>query len=366
MKKSIFGLSIILMVLMTLMSGCLTISYDSKVNRNGEIVQYDAIVDTNSMVYGMLNSINENENGETLRESITSNGGEYEEEWDGNDVRIIIKSISPDEAYTETDENYIVYKDPIGNTTSDYENGEENPFASSVNIHYYLEMPTNIIDSNADLIDGKKAEWHMVNGSSMKNIYAKCEIPSITMSFDSKVNKNEEIILYDMIIDTNFLYDILNSEISEDESGKTLRENVISEGGEYEEESNGDDVRIIVRGISPEKAYIIKGIPEKAYAEKTDNYLIYKDPIEAMAYDYENEEEGPFGSSIKIHYYLEMPNKIIDSNADFVDENKAEWHMVNENSIKDVYAKCEVPSLPGISFFSSLCMLLIIGLVKKR
>ncbi|MDD3041408.1 MAG: hypothetical protein PHV51_09980 [Methanosarcinaceae archaeon] len=183
----------------------------------------------------------------------------------------------------------------------------------------------------------------------------------ITMSFDSKVNRNGEIVQYDIIIDTNSLvYGMLNSEMSED--GKTLRESVISKGGKYEEEWDGDDVKIIIKDIPP----------EDAYTEKTEKYLIYKDPILDLASDYENDEKDPFGinnamdSAIKIHYYLEMPNEIIDSNADFVDGNKAEWHMVNVNSMRDVYAKCEVPFLPGISLFSSLCMLLIIASIKKR
>ncbi|MCC4772006.1 hypothetical protein FXV91_18105 [Methanosarcina sp. DH2] len=54
-------------------------SFESKVNKNGEIVQYNMIMDTNSFVYGMLNS-QASENGESLRESVTSQGGDYKEE----------------------------------------------------------------------------------------------------------------------------------------------------------------------------------------------------------------------------------------------------------------------------------------------
>ncbi len=55
-----------------------------------------------------------------------------------------------------------------------------------------------------------------------------------------------------------------------------------------------------------------------------------------------------------------MPNKISDSNADSINDNKAEWHMLNSTSIKDVYAKCEVPSaLPGIGLFSLVSILII-------
>ncbi|WP_229392252.1 hypothetical protein [Methanosarcina sp. DH2] len=61
------------------MSGCINMSFESKVNKNGEIVQYNMIMDTNSFVYGMLNS-QASENGESLRESVTSQGGDYKEE----------------------------------------------------------------------------------------------------------------------------------------------------------------------------------------------------------------------------------------------------------------------------------------------
>lgn len=183
----------------------------------------------------------------------------------------------------------------------------------------------------------------------------------ITMSFDSKVNKDGEIVQYNMIMDTNsFVYGMLNSEFSKD--GESLQKNVISQGGEYKEEWNGDNVRITITGLSP----------EDAYTELNGDFIIYRDPIGDLASDYEEDEEDPFGmneamdSAIKIHYYLEMPNEIIDSNADFIDGNKAEWHMVNANSIRDIYAKCEVPLLPGISLLNSLCILLVIALIMKR
>lgn len=181
------------------------------------------------------------------------------------------------------------------------------------------------------------------------------------MSFESKVNKDGEIIQYNMVIDTNsFVYGILNSQDSE--NGESLRESVVSKGGDYKEEWDGDNVRITITGLPP----------ENAYTELSEDYLIYRDPIGDFASDYEKDDEDLFGmneamdSAIKVHYYLEMPDEIIDSNADFVDGNKAEWHMVNANSIRDIYAKCEVPLLPGISLFSSLCMFFIIATLMKR
>lgn len=181
MKKIALGLSLVLMVLV---SGCITLSVDSKVNKEGEIVQYHMIIDTNSYVYSILNS-EASEGGETFRESIISQGGEYEEVWDGDDVKIIIKGLPPENAYTEKSGEYLIYRDPIGDSASDYRNGAEDPFGMSetmdsvIKIHYYLEMPGEIIDSNADFVDGNKAEWHMVTLSSIRDIYAESEVPSL-------------------------------------------------------------------------------------------------------------------------------------------------------------------------------------------
>jgi len=181
MKKIVLGLSLVLMILV---SGCLTLSVDSKVNKEGEIVQCHMIIDTNSYVYSILNS-EASEDGETLRESIISQGGEYEEVWDGDDVKITIKGLPPENAYTEKSEEYLIYRDSIGDSASDYQNGVQAPFRmseamdSAMKIHYYLEMPGEIVDSNADFVDGNKAEWHMVTLSSIRDVYAKSEVPSL-------------------------------------------------------------------------------------------------------------------------------------------------------------------------------------------
>ena len=40
------------------------------------------------------------------------------------------------------------------------ENYSDNEFNSGIKINYRLEMPGEIIDSNADKVDGRVAEWH--------------------------------------------------------------------------------------------------------------------------------------------------------------------------------------------------------------
>ena len=172
----------IFVLLMVLASGCITLSVDSKVNKNGEIVQYDMTIDTNSYVYSLLNS-QASEDGKTLRESVVAKGGQYEEVWDGDNVKISIKGLPPENAYAEKDGDYLTYRDPMKNFSSRYQNAPEDTFGrngaadSLFKIHYYLEMPGEIVDSNADFVDGNKAEWHMVNAASIRDIYAKSKVP---------------------------------------------------------------------------------------------------------------------------------------------------------------------------------------------
>ncbi|RXA16470.1 hypothetical protein EQO05_13925 [Methanosarcina sp. MSH10X1] len=184
MKKMIIGLVLVLVILF---SGCVTMSYDAKVNSSGGIEEYNMTMDTNSYVYSALNSQMLEEDGESLRDGVISNGGEYKEVWDGDKVEVQVSGLTSENASVEKDKDYIVYRDQIG-TLGDYDENEEDEedlfgmneaMDSAIQIHYYLEMPNEIIDSNADYIEGNKAEWHMLNSTSIRDVYAKCETPSL-------------------------------------------------------------------------------------------------------------------------------------------------------------------------------------------
>src|SRR5665647_2009855 len=106
MKKITFCLSIVLMLLI---SGCVTVSYDSKVNKNGGLEKYNMTLDTNSYIYSLLNAGNQ-----SIKDNVTSRGGQYKEVWDGNNVKIIISGITPDNVSVEKSGNYFIYRDKIG------------------------------------------------------------------------------------------------------------------------------------------------------------------------------------------------------------------------------------------------------------
>jgi hypothetical protein len=165
MKKLICYLGIIFMVLV---SGCVTMTVESKVNSNGDIADYKMIIETTATVYNLLNN---QADGGSLEYMVESQGGTYKEEWDKDEVTITVTDIIPDDEKlsTEISDDYIVYRD---SRFDDLEGGV-------ITIHYYLEMPSDIVDSNADSVNGNKAEWHIVNSNSMREIYAQSEVPVI-------------------------------------------------------------------------------------------------------------------------------------------------------------------------------------------
>ena len=101
---------------------------------------------------------------------------------------------------------------------------------------------------------------------------------------------------------------------------------------------------------------------------KNGNYLIYYD------YTFTNNKSKSgnlsnemLASMIKVNYYLEMPGKIVDSNADKVKGNRVEWHFSSRKT--PIYAKCELPKSPGFGSVETLLAILAvtgIGLLKRR
>jgi len=72
-------------------------------------------------------------------------------------------------------------------------------------------------------------------------------------------------------------------------------------------------------------------------------------------------------SGITLDYSVEMPGNIIDSNADTVTDNKAEWHAAGADVFNTkIYAKSEVPLLPGFEALIAVVGLITVCLVRKK
>lgn len=64
-------------------------------------------------------------------------------------------------------------------------------------------------------------------------------------------------------------------------------------------------------------------------------------------------------NAITMDFYLTMPGKIVDSNADKVNGNKAEWHynLATLRNVSSIYAKSEIAKSPGFESVAALLAL---------
>ena len=125
----------------------------------------------------------------------------------------------------------------------------------------------------------------------------------------------------------------------------------------------------------------------KLTIQKVDNTIVYKDDTfynPSATESSSKDESNPYFtkeqaenmanmmlSGITLDYYLEMPGKILESNADTMKDNKAEWHVSGADTFKTkIYAKSEVPLLSGftsiIAIIAITCLIGYFGIIKKK
>lgn len=176
------------------------------------------------------------------------------------------------------------------------------------------------------------------------------------------------------------VYGILEQS-TEDESYDSLRDSFLSdinesraEDVEYEEDFRGDEVTITITATD-----FMSGSDSSISITEEDGALIYEDDT----FLNETAEQQPGDSSeisqsitagLAVDYYLTMPGEIVESNADTVEGNTAEWHESGEDAFIDdrIYARSELPtgvSLPGfgvLGVLSALLLLALFSLVRNR
>lgn len=145
-------------------------------------------------MYNALKNNAKEQGYSSLRESMTSNADPrtytYNEVWDGSTVTIRIastqpvQSTDPEKWQIKKESGYMVYNDR--RLLSDEPIGDSNDYTEAmlggVAIHYYLEMPGNIVDTNANVVSGNKAEWHLTGSDAFTTeIYAKSELPAFAL-----------------------------------------------------------------------------------------------------------------------------------------------------------------------------------------
>jgi hypothetical protein len=121
----------------------------------------------------------------------------------------------------------------------------------------------------------------------------------------------------------------------------------------YDEEWGENSVSVIITIYD-----FIPSENSKVMLLKRDNYLIFSDH---SFYDPKFVIEiNQVVSGFSLDYYLEMPGKIIDSNANVVKENTATWHLYGKDVFTTViYAKSEIPQTPGFSIIYTVAAMVL-------
>jgi PGF-CTERM protein len=182
----------LLIVFLVISCGCFTLEVHSKVNADATVSSYSIDLKTSQFVYNALKNSAKEQGYATVRESFQAQSEPgvltYNEVWDGDTVTISmastrpIQSLDPENWQIRKEGGYMIYDDK--RFSSDEAIDDSNEFTEamlgSVGLHYYLEMPGKIVETNANAVDGNRAEWHLT-GSEMftTNIYAKSEVPAL-------------------------------------------------------------------------------------------------------------------------------------------------------------------------------------------
>lgn len=180
-KRKIFGIvvSLFLILVVVSISGCVDIEQHIKVSKDGTIKEFKISTNMSKEVYLMLlEDSPSNSLCGKFPEEITC-----KERVSGNQAIVVltIENVKPEDLarYTDNAFRIKIYKEGDYLIYEDYSSfGEDSgEFGSLITVDYYLEMPGKIVESNADIVEGNKAEWHM-NADQMTRIkiYAKSEI----------------------------------------------------------------------------------------------------------------------------------------------------------------------------------------------
>jgi hypothetical protein len=217
MKKIVLFITILSLI--TLMSGCLGITMYTKIMKDGNVSDMKIEINTTSYVYGLMQSSAQQQGYATVKEYMLSNvskeygsssmGGntfDYNEEWSGDNVKMTLTakgSFKPgDPIKIYRDGNYMIFEyaptasptptptptpNPYGYSFNDsYMSNLSDAMLSGITFNYYLEMPGKIVDSNANAVNGNKAEWHLT-GKTMSGMkmYARSEVPAAAPGFEA-------------------------------------------------------------------------------------------------------------------------------------------------------------------------------------
>ncbi|MFC7204389.1 hypothetical protein ACFQJC_12750 [Haloferax namakaokahaiae] len=187
------------LALLLLLAGCAQVSVHSTVNADGSVSELTYQINTSRTAYGYLEEAAEEEGYESVEDQILSDFNEtereqieYSEEYNGDTVTMTLTRVDfvPGEdsgISVTTEDGELVYEDlnfVDEAAAAETESELSQSITSGMSVDYYLTMPGEITDSNADVVDGNTAEWHESGSEAFNDnrIYARSEKPTFSMA----------------------------------------------------------------------------------------------------------------------------------------------------------------------------------------
>lgn len=190
-----YRLLVSILIFSIMVSGCLSASVHSKVDGANKLDKYKLVINTSSVLYSVVTEQVKKQGYSSIKDKFMShinnrkdirNKISYNEEWNGDSVSIIFKAHdiripSNGTLRVYSDGDYLVYEDSIYEGSTPVSDNPLSKLAlSSITLHYYLEMPGEVVNSTATSVEGNKAEWHLTGSNVFDtHIYAKCKKPFI-------------------------------------------------------------------------------------------------------------------------------------------------------------------------------------------
>ena len=189
----------VFVVTLVLASGCVDMAFTTSVNSAGDIDKFQIQLNMTTAMYAMLDTAAIQTGSSSFKESmehpqnISGPDPEFDvqEEWDRENSRVKFTMTARHPATLIHDKNlsvvqdgeYLIFRHDLSSSAEPTQESFDNPFASQMEslftVSYYLTMPGEIVESNADTVHGTTAEWHRTS-SQMPSIYAKSKVSAVS------------------------------------------------------------------------------------------------------------------------------------------------------------------------------------------
>lgn len=184
-------------------SGCIDVAVTSSVNGAGELERHEMTLSMTGTVYAMMVQSATSGGYASVEEMIEhprdqtgpDPAFDYRETWDRDTDRVtmIVTARNPNamrekkDVSVVRDGDYLVYREDMSALAGSSSSSQaQNPYASQLGsmftVRYTLTMPGEIVESNADTINGNTAEWHR-STSTAPMIYAKSKVSPFPVGF---------------------------------------------------------------------------------------------------------------------------------------------------------------------------------------